>query len=213
MFGYSDSAGPDFSLSVYAEISSRNVCWAAFGDFGEMYLSWDVDTSVFHTYYMDNTNLMFDGSPVLTIDTAPFTNTRFPAYLFKYNSTTQNGFIGRVTSCILYRSGRKMQELIPALRNADGVPGMWDKVSKQFFVNSGAGTFGYRIKRGGAPVSPMSLRDPWRVAPSGVYARLIAENELEIVADTEEVPGEGWEWFTNTAEAYEYFGITEQEPA
>lgn len=111
------------------------------------------------------------------------------------------------------RAGKKLIELIPALRNSDGVAGMFDRVSKQFFVNQGTGTFGYRIKRGGAPVAPMSLRDPHRVAPSGVYARLIAENELEVLADTEETTGDGWEWFPTTAEAYEHFGITEQEPA
>lgn len=36
--------------------------------------------------------------------------------------------------------------LIPALRNADGVPGMWDTVSKQFFENSGTGAFIVGIK-------------------------------------------------------------------
>lgn len=95
-------------------------------------------------------------------------------------------------------------DLIPALRDSDGVPGMFDRVSKQFFVNNGSGTFGYRIK--GAPAT-FALRDPHRVAPSGVYARLIPENELELIADTEEVTGEGWEWFSNTAEAYEHFNI------
>lgn len=109
------------------------------------------------------------------------------------------------------RDGKKLIELIPALRNSDGVAGMFDRVSKQFFVNKGTGKFGYRIKRTGEEFAPMSLRDPWRVAPSGVYARKVGENELEILADTEETTGEGWEWFSNTAEAYEHFGITEQE--
>lgn len=104
--------------------------------------------------------------------------------------------------------GKIVLDLIPALRNADGVAGMWDRVSKQFFDNDGTGRFGYRIK--GAPAT-FSLRDPHRVAPSGVYARLIAENELEVLADTEETTGEGWEWFANTAEAYESFGIKQDE--
>lgn len=99
---------------------------------------------------------------------------------------------------------------IPALRNSDGMAGMWDTVSKSFFSNAGSGTFGYRITRTGEVVSPMSLRDPHRVAPSGVYARKVGENELEIVADTEEISGDGWEWFANTAEAYEHFGIVPQ---
>lgn len=112
---------------------------------------------------------------------------------------------------IFNESGLADIELTPVLRNSDGVAGMWDKVSKQFFENAGTGSFGYRIKRTGETVAPMSLRDPWRVAPSGVYARRAGENELEIVADTEETTGEGWEWFANTAEAYEYLGIVQDE--
>ena len=101
--------------------------------------------------------------------------------------------------------------LIPALRNSDGVPGMFDTVSKTFYTNVGTGTFGYRVKQTGEVVSPMSLRDPYRVAPSGVYARKVSETELEIVADTEETSGDGWEWFANTGEAYEHFGIIMSE--
>lgn len=100
--------------------------------------------------------------------------------------------------------------LVPVL-NADGEPGMWDKVSKQFYGNTGSGTFGYRIKGSDEAVAPMSLRDPYYVAPSGVYARLSGKNALEILADTEETSGDGWEWFANTAEASAHFGIVPQE--
>lgn len=99
-----------------------------------------------------------------------------------------------------------IRHFVPVL-NADGVPGMYDKVGKQFYRNNGSGTFGYRIKRTGAEAAPMSLRDPWRVAPSGVYARKVGEHELEVLADTEETTGDGWEWFATTAAAYEHFGI------
>ena len=110
------------------------------------------------------------------------------------------------------------RKLVPVL-NADGVPGMYDTVSKTFFDNQGSGTFGYRIKRSGeefAP-TPMSLRDPYYTAPSGIYARIAAENELDILADTDmEVDAaeqHGYTWFPDTAEAYEHFDIklTEEE--
>ncbi len=84
---------------------------------------------------------------------------------------------------------------------------MFDKVSRQCFYNKGKGTFGYRIKNTGATHAPMSLRDPYYTAPSGVYARVADETELEVQADTEETTGEGWEWFANVAEAFEHFGI------
>lgn len=105
-------------------------------------------------------------------------------------------------------TGHTVLDFVPALRESDGVAGMFDRVSKQFFVNKGTGSFGYRIK--GAPAT-FALRDPHRVAPSGVYARPFGENELEVLADTEETTGDGWEWFANTVEAYEYFGITQDE--
>lgn len=116
-----------------------------------------------------------------------------------YSFTMQDGF------------GRTVLALIPALRNADSIPGMWDTVSKTFFTNAGSGTFGYRIKTTGETVSPMARRDPYRVAPSGVWARPAGENELELLADTEETTGDGWEWFPDTAEAMEHFGIIMSE--
>lgn len=109
-------------------------------------------------------------------------------------------------------------DLIPVL-DEEGTPCMWDTVSHQKLPNVGTGTFGYRIKATGEVVEPNATtyslrapRDPYYVAPSGVYARLAGENELEILADTEETTGEGWVWFANTAEAYEqHFGIVTQE--
>lgn len=132
-----------------------------------------------------------------------------PVYLFGLNN---NGSMAesspyRMFEARISRGAEIAANLIPALRKADGVAGMWDTVSKQFFANAGKGTFGYRIKRTGEVVSPMSLRDPWRVAPSGVYARKAGENELEIVADTEDVTGDGWEWYATVADAYDGLGV------
>lgn len=141
-----------------------------------------------------------------------FTSTS-PYYLF---TTTNDGtidsrkMIGKCYAFSIKRSGKMLLNFVPAL-NADGEAGMFDTVSKQFFTNAGSGAFGYRIKRTGETSAPMSLRDPWRVAPSGVYARPSGENELEIIADTDDATGDGWEWFSNTAEAYEHFGIVIQE--
>lgn len=116
--------------------------------------------------------------------------------------------IMRLYSFTVKENDALLLNLIPAIRNADGVVGMWDSVKGKFYTNAGTGTFGYRIEHTGETVKPMSLRDPYYTAPSGVYARPSGENELEIIADTEETAGDGWEWFANTAEAYEHFNIT-----
>lgn len=122
---------------------------------------------------------------------------------YSWQEKIYNGQMSRGTDII--------HDFVPVLRDADGVAGMWDKVSKQFFTNIGTGTFGYRIKSTGQTVAPMSLRDPYYVAPSGVYARKVGENELEILADTEEVTGDSWKHFANTAEAYDHFDIIPEE--
>lgn len=128
------------------------------------------------------------------------------------SGTLFNGarLIGKIF-CVQISKGAAIKMYLVPVLNADGVPGMFDKVSKQFFKNAGGGTFGYRIKRTGETHATFSLRDPWRVAPSGVYARVADEQELEVQADTEETTGEGWERFANVAEAYEHFGIEHLE--
>ena len=214
LFGFSYPAPDRFTLSLYCEDpTKRNVVWAGLGNFGELFLSWDVDTSLFHTFSLNKSMLTFDGSPVLEIQTAPFSNSTHTSFLFKCNTARISGFIGRVASCILYQGSSKKRDFRPVL-DADGVPCMYDTVSHTCFRNVGSGTFGYRIKRTGREEIPFSLRDPYYVAPSGIYARLVTENELDIVADTDmqsdAAEQYGYTWFPNTGEAYEQFGITQQ---
>lgn len=109
-------------------------------------------------------------------------------------------------------AGNTALDLIPVL-DAEGTPCMYDTVSKTCFYNKGTGTFGYRIKGAENAVMPLDLDDPYYTAPSGVYARLDGETELEIFADTE-IDTEaaeigGFKWFANTVEAYKYFNIEE----
>ena len=159
-----------------------------------------------------------NGSPVSrylgsdVIQEQSFTS-RMPCYLF---ASVGNGaiacFVLRLYSFSVKEEDELLLNLIPALRNADGVPGMWDAVSKQFFVNAGTGVFGYRVK--GAPAT-YSLRDPHRVAPSGVWARLAPDGTLDAVAETEldaeSAEAQGYAYFANTADAAEVLGATEQE--
>ena len=214
LFGYTYTTSNRFALTIYPELPTHSiVAWVGVGDdFGE-FLDRTVNSSVFHTYSLNKSMLTFDGSPALTITATPFTNATYTSFLFKVNSTNQYGFVGRVASCILYQGNSKKRYFRPVL-DADGVPCMYDTVSHTCFHNIGSGKFGYRIKRTGSEEIPFSLRDPYYVAPSGIYARLIAENELDIVADTdmkEAIAGqEGYIWFANTAEAYEHFDITQQ---
>jgi hypothetical protein len=110
-----------------------------------------------------------------------------------------------------YKNGSRIYDMAPVL-DATGTPCMYDKISRQCFYNQGTDTFGYRIKTPDSGSSTFSLRDPYYTAPSGIYARLLAENELDVIADTDMeadvAEQEGYTWFPDTGEAYEHFGIT-----
>lgn len=130
-------------------------------------------------------------------------------WLFTYNGYSYN-FIGKIYYITISQHEDIYMDLVPVL-DVNGTPCIYDKISRTCFYNSGSGTFGYRIKTPESEVSMFSLRDPYYTAPSGIWAKLIAENELDIIADTEMQDGEeqGYIWFANTGEAYEHFGIKE----
>lgn len=119
------------------------------------------------------------------------------------------GLIGKVFRVQISKGTTLKMYLIPVL-NENGEPGMYDKVSKRFFGNHGTGSFGYGFKGQGVSRS-YSLRNQCVVPPSGVYSRMVGENVPEVLADTEELSGDGWMWFANTAEAYAHFGIMPEE--
>lgn len=110
-----------------------------------------------------------------------------------------------------YEKGVLFRDFVPVL-DANGTPCIYDKVSNQCLYNLGTGTFGYRLKVLEDSSTSFSLRDPHYTAPSGIWAKLIAENELDIIADTDIKDGEeqGYIWFANTGEAYEHFDIKEK---
>ena len=133
-------------------------------------------------------------------------------YLFGMNGTTGYAWNGKILWAKMSDGENIVRDFIPAL-DADGTPCMYDKVSHKCFYNIRKGTFGYRVKTADSEASTFSLRDPYYTAPSGIYARLIAENELDIIADTDmewdAAEQYGYTWFANTGEAYEHFNIEE----
>jgi hypothetical protein len=51
--------------------------------------------------------------------------------------------IGRLYYCRFYDGDRLIRDFIPARRKSDGAIGLYDTVTKQFYNNSGTGTFAY----------------------------------------------------------------------
>ena len=137
--------------------------------------------------------------------------TEYKYGIFKtfYESTASNTKPIRVWSCKCWCDSVSY-DLVPML-DADDFPGMWDKVNKQFFKNSGTGSFGYRVKVTGIVVIPLDLDDPYYTAPSGVWAKLIDENTLDIITALDPTVDEsqGYKLFANVGDAYQYFNIKE----
>ena len=178
-----------------------------------------VDVTLRHRYAMKEgqKSISLDGVNVAlsaqnTYSVKAVNNNNLTYYLFcenKLTTATAKSVIAVYSFRMTDGVGNVVLDLVPIL-DADDTPCMYDRVSKLRFYNSGTGTFGYALKEQGASRT-YSLRNRSAVAPSGVYARPTGDKELEVLADTEETTGEGWEWFSNTSEAYEYFGIVSEE--
>lgn len=119
-------------------------------------------------------------------------------------------FIGKYFDIDLSYETEVTMQLVPVL-DADGVPCMFDKVSKQCFYNKGKGTFGYRVKTTDSDIMTLDLDDPYYTAPSGVWAKPIDEYTLDIITALDPTVDEsqGYKLFANAGEAYQYFNIKE----
>ena len=56
-------------------------------------------------------------------------------------SANKNAQIGKWYYIKVYKSGKLVRDYIPAIRNSDGVAGLYDKVEGKFYTNSGTGSF------------------------------------------------------------------------
>ena len=65
------------------------------------------------------------------------------AYMFARNAngTAANFFKGRIYGCLISENNSIIHKYIPVVRKSDNKPGMYDRVSKQFFTNAGTGEF------------------------------------------------------------------------
>ena len=116
---------------------------------------------------------------------------------------------GKIFEAKMSQGNTLVRYFAPVL-DETGTPCMWDKISHKAFYNNGTGTFGYKIKSD-SDIMTLDLDDPYYTAPSGVWAKLIAENTLDIITALDPTVDEsqGYKLFANTGEAYEHFNIKE----
>lgn len=205
---------------IYAGLNgtARYIHNDEYGNYGSLLRAYSSDGRYSFGYNFRNS-----GQKILTTSAGTYTqaitagyvksSSKFPVFcIWRENEKTSapQKCSQRVFSLQMTQGDVMTRDLVPVL-NADGVPGMYDKVSKTFIANAGTGTFGYRIKTPVSDTMPLDLDDPYYTAPSGVWAKLIAENTLDIIADTDLAEGttQGYTWFANSGDAYQYFNIEE----
>lgn len=106
----------------------------------------DTDRHVYHFNADGQYTVEMDGIQYAKADPS---QTTFPAdalnlYLFARNSTNTKPFDEyarmKLYSCAIYDGGRKIRDFKPCL-DADGVPCLYDLISKTAFYNQGTGSF------------------------------------------------------------------------
>lgn len=88
-----------------------------------------------------NKNVTKFGSSSVSATSATFLSA-YPLYLFAGDTGgTANGQATlRLYSCVIYDNGTVVRDFVPC-KNPSGVVGLYDKVGKKFYGNSGTGTF------------------------------------------------------------------------
>lgn len=100
--------------------------------------------------------------------TATYTTFASPVnmYIFNVNNngSSKEGSSAKLYSCKIYDNGTLIRDFVPVKRISDGKCGLWDKVTKAFYPNAGAGTF---------TAGPTATLTGWRKI-KGVWAKTTA---------------------------------------
>lgn len=119
----------------------RFVC--GYFDVKQYFKKADTDRHVYHFNADGQYTVEMDGIQYKKVDPS---QTTFPAdarnlWLFARNSPYVDGYAYmKLYSCAMYDGGRKIRDFKPCL-DADGVPCLYDLISKTAFYNQGTGSF------------------------------------------------------------------------
>lgn len=177
---------------------------------------WQHNSAQVHDYIVTEgkKNIIVDGKSFklnsLNTDSVNASNPKSKTY---YLFAANGGFKGQVCFYSFRMqdgAGNVVLDFVPVL-NAEGTPCMYDKVGRKCFYNNGTGKFGYRLKGADSDIMTLDLDDPYYTAPSGVWAKLIDENTLDIITALDPTVDEsqGYKLFANVGDAYQYFNIEE----
>ena len=93
-----------------------------------------------HTVEFTSSYMLLDGKEQSTYSVSDF-QTEYNLYLLSSpNSATSENMTGKIYSCRLYDGDNLIRDYIP-VKNSNDVYGMYDRLNKQFYVNTGTGSF------------------------------------------------------------------------
>ena len=140
------SAGTgDYQLTVSASVYRESL-------FLKYFTSGDA-TSIPYVYkreypynlrFFSDGKTLFDGTEINSEVEKSKESVNTNLHLF-IRANLQQGFAGKILGFQAERSEETIRNLVPALRSSDGKPGMFDTVSKNFYVNQGTGEFLYEL--------------------------------------------------------------------
>lgn len=124
----------------------------------------------FHTFKADSQGVFIDNEKVANFQSFSSTST---LYLFNLNLSGGN-YVGnaKISSYKHKRNGALIADLIPVL-DLNGVPCMYDKISKRLYHNDGTGEFLYQVK-------PSVKSNKERIEDNNTELRGCVENFSEI---------------------------------
>lgn len=104
----------------------------------------DITTELEHCYsvtynWKNNKKVILDGSQVGSLNDILFTASTIAVFAYKWGSNYSYDEV-RIFSLALSEEDNVVRDFMPAL-NAQGIPCLFDKISKQTFYNSGKGAF------------------------------------------------------------------------
>ena len=163
--GFTPTVNTDFELELSSTKSSTNWAMGCPTWVGVHYKGVDEQIGVTNSstsdfqqyvnYARDNTRITMklQGNTVYANGVSLGTITRragtLDFALFGYRDANRGAtllFTGSIYKCIIWDNGVPVRDLYPALRKSDNKPGMYDRITKQFFVNQGSGSdFNYEI--------------------------------------------------------------------
>lgn len=149
--GTGDMNSGTYGLRLFGDAYTLQVCYSMYGSNGSTssaYTNPTVSITPDQVYTIRTTNQTLTLDGVTTVgnpNPIAFTPVTQSMYLF---AGRNSGSMWRRVRATLYSlkltvGGEVVRDFLPAL-NPEGVPGLYDRVTKTFFTNIGSGTFNYK---------------------------------------------------------------------